>query len=489
MPRFPFGEYKPDFPGLDNDGVLLAQNVIPGDGCYRPFPALTAYSSALTARCRGGFTARDVTAGAIHLFAGDATKLYHLTGTTPTWDDVSHDTYGADRLWWFCQFGDLVIATNGVDDPVSYTMGSSTDFAALAGTPPIARYVAVIGDFVVFAHVQGSPQRVHWSGFDDAEDYVASATTQSDIQDIVGNEGEITGIVGGRSYGLVFQERAINRMTFVGPPPVFQFDVVSGAPGTRAPGSIAGWKSINFWLGEDGFYMTNGAEALPIGRGKIDRTFLSDLNSQYLDRITASYDPVNSIYLVAYPGSGSSNGDPNRILIWHMPTGRWAIVEQALEFMFPAAQSLGYTLEDLDDVSASLDALGASLDSDAWKGGVTQFSAFNTDHKLGFFTGSNLEAVIETGEIEMTDGMRTLLSGIRPLVDGGSPTISIGGRNIQTESVTYGPDVSMNSAGECPQRSNYRYLRARLKIPAGSSWTKAQGVSISREAVVGQGRR
>lgn len=485
MPRVKFGDWLPDFPDLDNPGAITVKNVYPSDGAYRPFRTLATYTSALTARCRGAFTARSV-AGAVHLFAGDATKLYHLVGNSVTWDDVSNGTYGADEFWSFAQFGDRVIATNGIDNVQSFVMASSTDFADLGGSPPDARYVAVVGDFVVLGKLSSLPQTVRWSAFDDPTTWTPSAATQADSQNIVGNDGEITGLVGGRSYGLVFMERAVYRMTYVGPPYIFQFDVLEGAPGTRAPGSIASWKNYVFWLAEDGFYMTTGSQAVPIGKNKVDHTFLSDLQASHINRITASYDPLQACYVVAYPGSGAINGDPNKCILFHLPTGKWSLVEQAVEALFPAAQSLGFTLENLDTISGSLDALPASLDSGTYSGGATSFQAFGTDHKLGSFTGDTLEAVFDTQEAQVFPGRRAIVQSTTPLVDGGTPTVSIAGRDMQTVSPSFGPDVAINSIGRSPQRSNYRYHRARVKVPAGSTWTKAQGVDFE---AVQEGRR
>lgn len=475
--RVQFGEWLPDLPDLDNPGSTTVLNVYPGENCYRPFRALSGYTSALTARCRGAFTARSV-ADAVHLFAGDATKLYHLVGSSITWDDVSNGTYGADEFWSFAQFGDVVIATNGIDNVQSYTMASSTDFADLTGSPPKARYVAVVGDFVVLGCLSTLPQRVRWSGFDDATSWTVSASTQADFQDIVGNDGKVTGLVGGRDYGLVFLERALVRMTYVGPPYIFQFSIIEDAPGTRAPGSIASWKGLVFWLAEDGFYMSTGAQAIPIGKNKVDRTFLSDLDNSYINRVTASYDPLQACYMVAYPGSGSVAGNPNKLMIYSLASQRWTLVEQAVEALFPAAASLGFTLDQLDTVSSSLDALSASLDSSAWAGGATSFQAFDTNHKLGSFTGNTLAATLDTQEAQLFDGKRARVRTTRPLADGGTPTIAMGTRNLLTSSVVYGAAVSPNTEGYCYQRTNARYHRARLTIPAASTWTKAWGVDF-----------
>jgi hypothetical protein len=37
-------------------------------------------------------------------------------------------------------------------------------------------------------------------------------------------------------------------------------------------------------------------------------------------------------------------------------------------------------------------------------------------------------------------------------------------------------ETTINAQGTCPQRASTRYARARIRIPAGTSWTFAAGV-------------
>src|SRR5215831_11573041 len=88
MPLLPYAEYKPDVSDYEGQATRTILNVIPrGDG-YGPFPAFSAYSSALPAPCRGAFYALK-SDGTVVTFAGTATKLYRLNNTDFSWVDVS----------------------------------------------------------------------------------------------------------------------------------------------------------------------------------------------------------------------------------------------------------------------------------------------------------------------------------------------------------------------------------------------------------------
>lgn len=477
----PFGEWLPDLPVLSNPGATVATNVIPRATSYGPFSDLVAYSNALSARCQGAISCRSK-AGTIFTFAGTATGLFKLNGTS--WEDVSRTSGGAyncpaDGFWSFAQFGNLVIATNGADAPQSFNMASSTDFAALAGSPPVAKFVMVVGEFVVLLNIQDNPQRAQWCARDDATDWTASAATQSDSQDTLGDHGDIMGGVGG-TVGFIFFERAIVRMEYQGSPLIFRFDRIEQARGCAASGSIVPLGPAAFYLSDDGFYLFDGQQSVPLGKHKVDKTFYGEVSQDHIPRINGAADPVNALVMWAYPGPNSSAGDPNRVLLFNWKTGRWAKAEIAVEY-FWRDLSKGTTLDGLDAVSATLEALPFSLDARIWAGGKTLLAAFDSAHKLGFFTGSALAATLETGEAQLFPGQRALAHAIWPMVDGGTLTASLGYRDRPNDSVTWESAVAQNTTGFCPFMRSARLLRARVTVAAGGTWEHAQGVNIEAD--------
>lgn len=481
MTVVPFMPWLPDLDGLNPSAAQQALGVIPTANGYRPFPSLANVAAAITARAQGGISVRDLS-GNIFNFYGDATKLYKMDSGGMTSSDVSRTVGGAYATpaggWWvFWQFGTYVFASNGVDALQSFNLASSTNFAAAAGSPPVATFGMTIRDFSVLLRVSTQWNRVQWSGLGDPTTYVASATTLSDSQDLA-DGGAIMGGVGGE-YGIILQERSVQRMSFEGPPTAFRFDKITTNLGCRAEGSIAKYEDLIFFLADDGPYMLRGGqEIVDIGTEKTARFLESDIDASYLYRISSAIDPINKIYVMGY-ASTSGGGSPDSLFIYHWPTGKASLVRVNHEIIYAAATQSGYTLDGLDAVSSSIDALLHSLDSRLWTGsGRLLLFGFDTSHKPSFFSGSYVQATIETGDAQLTPGRRSLVRQVRPIIQGTSvtPSVTLRYRNNMHDALTDSSPVSINANGICPFRVNARYHRAQTVIPAASTWQHAIGI-------------
>jgi hypothetical protein len=288
---------------------------------------------------------------------------------------------GGDDAWRFTQFGPLAIAVNGVDAPQAFDLSVGTRWAALGGTPPVAAFVTTVRDFVLMGKIATLPQRVQWSGINNATLWGSVPANQADIQDLP-DGGNITGLVGGE-YALIFQETSVRRMTYEGPPIIFRIDKIANDIGASVPGSVASLIDMAFFVHKSGFYMVQGGQTItPIGRGKIDRTFWAEFDETNQFRTSAAIDPVRGLYIFAYPANGNG-GVPNRLLIYNWRTQKWAHAQVTCELVFGGVSQQSYTLEQLDPFGA-LDALPYSLDSSFWTGTVSLLLfAFDTSHKSG----------------------------------------------------------------------------------------------------------
>lgn len=482
MPAIPFAEYRPDVADIDIGYTRNISNVIPGSSSYRPVKSLTVFSNALTARCQGAISVFALS-GVPYNFAGDATKLYLLESAT--FGDKSkaggYATASGDQ-WRFDVYGSRLIAVNGADTPQKWTLASSTIFADLGGSPPVAKYVAVVREFVFLANLTGSPNKARWCAFNNFEGWTIGIDQCNEQEFPVG--GGIQGIVGGEVV-YVFLKTAIYYGAYVGGDVIFQFDELESGHGCLAPGGIIKAGDTIYFIDRTGFYSLTGDVFTPIGEDKVDRTFLADLNQNYLDRIWGVYDWENRLVMWGYPSIASTTGGIDKILIYNPASGRWSITSIAAQVIYMSLQT-GYTLDSLTNLGFTLDTLPASLDSPIWMGGALKLAAFNTDNKLAHFTGAPLAAQISTAEIQPNPGGRVIVTRGVPLVDASAATLSIGRRERYSDTVSYGTDAAMSASGACGVHRTGRSVQARVSIPAGTVWTHASGVHLDFRPV---GRR
>lgn len=197
-----------------------------------------------------------------------------------------------------------------------------------------------------------------------------------------------------------------------------------------------------------------------------------------MERCSAAIDPVNKLYVLAY-SDGNGGSQPNKLLIYNYSLGRWSRGEVDTDIVAPI-YTAGYTLEELNNVSSSLDALPASLDSALWKGGEFAFAG-SDDSKIATFTGTALTSIIETGEQALPDGQRALVNAVTPLVTGSpTTTVQVLTRNRQQDDETATAAASVNADGWAPVRANGRFHRVRLNV--SGTWTNAQGIDVQVQA-------
>jgi len=481
-----FGDLQADLPTYKNSGALKVDNVIPLQKGYQALPGFQALTtSGLTNAAVGLFT--SFSASGSTNYAGDKTKLYQMNNSLVFIDKSKAGGYSnsvtenARDFWAFTQFGTNIIATNFADNIQKFDEGTDSAFSDLVALK--AKYIAVIRDFVVAGYTTESSttynQRVKWSGINNSSTWTPSQSTQSGFQDIVGSHGNIQAIVGGESAGVIFMEKAIYRMSYVGVPLIFQFDKIADNIGAFAPKSVASYGNQVFFLAQDGFYkLTGGQQLTPIGNGKVNNFFFDDLSSN-LDGITSAIDPNNSIVVWSYRGGGADGTTNNKFLIYNYAVDKWSTGSGLdLEFVASASQEAFTTLESLD-VLGNLDNLTRSLDSYYYGEGIVGLAGFNSEHKFGKFLATSLSATVDTTEFEGAENKRSTLINCRPIVDGTSNTtvtVTPITRNSQLDTISVGDAVSTNDSGACPLRSTSRYHRVRVNVTG--NFNTLSGVDI-----------
>jgi len=467
--RITFGEWTPDQPGITN-GLRRAENVYSKLVGYGALPTAVDYSLAASENLNN-VVAGKTTAGATTVFTGGSTKLFKLDTSDLSLDNVSKSgnySTPTDQRFRFTQFGNVIVAANGFDKLQGFNLNSSSLFANLAADAPEARYVTVVRDFVVSGYQSSYQNRVQWSALGDESSWTASATTQADFQDIP-DGGSVVGVTGGE-YGLVFMDRSIYRMSYVGSPLVFQFDNISRNLGCYEANSIIQYGGTSFFLGDDGFYACDGQNVVPIGNEKVNRFFFDNVDEGTLYLMSAAVDPTKKLIIWAYASNSSATADS--LLIYNYQTQRWTsgttTVDRVASTSTPAV-----TLEGMDTYG-TLETILTTFDSRIWLGGRLQLAGVD-GAKIVTFSGANATAYLETGDIEVP-GSTSSITLVKPTVEGGSGSVALLSRRLLTESTVFGSQTAADAENRVSVRGVGRYHRLQL-TPTGS-WTSAVGMDI-----------
>jgi hypothetical protein len=470
--RISFGEWLPDQPSVTG-ALVKAENVYSRAIGYGGVPSAVDYTQAASEPLNNVVAGKNPD-GSTTIFAGSQTNLYKLDTTDMSLDDVSGATYATptDQRWRFTQFGNRVIAANGADKLQGWLLGTSTAWADLSAVAPTSRYVTVVRDFVVTGHVSSSlPFRVKWSALNDETSWADSATTQSDFQERP-DGGAIVGVTGGE-FGLILMDRSIYRMTYVGSPLVFQFDNISRNLGCYEANSVIQYQGMTFFLADDGFYACDGQNVVSIGGEKVDRFFFSDVDEEYLFNMSAAIDPIKNLVIWAYPHKGQG-GNVSRLLIYNFQTKKWSSGITDIDRV-ASSSSPSTTLEGLDVINSSIDALGTSFDSRIWLGGKLLFAGVR-GNKVVTFTGANSTATIQTGELSL-ENRKTAVTMVQPIVDNGSCNVAVFSRDLLTTQVVFGSATSADSENRVSVRSMGRYHRLQF-TPTGANWDSIIGADV-----------
>lgn len=479
----PFPEFAPDRSKFDPSVTDYVRNVYPTPSGYGPVAKLVGVATALPEAPRGAFHAID-SSGNSHIFAGGEETLYKFNATDLDFDDVSGSSapysVANDDRWSFALFGDDVIAVNRNDPPQTYTIGSSSVFADLGGSPPQASRVGVVGDHIWLGELLTQSREVIWSGVN-TPDHWTVRRRSCDFQ-VFPDGGPIIAIIGSEHGGLVVQDRAIReiRRASAIPELVWEFQKTEDSRGAVAPLSVASSGRDIFYFSQNGFYRY-GQPSSPIGRYRVDDFALNDIDEQYRTFVEASISPARKHVMWRYRSGGLVSSDTfltDRVIVYDWSVDRWSLIDQQLTGLF-AAGSPGFTLETLDSLGFTLDTLPFSLDSQVWTGGIPVLGGFTSDYKLGFFSGDNMEATLRTSAMEMTPGKRTFVRGFRPIVDATTVTGRVAATDRPGVTETWNSSATANATqgtGLVPSRVSGRLHRFEATVPEAATWTHILGV-------------
>lgn len=456
----------------------------------------TIGSNEVSVTTTGATSSNTVTWGAVatatgyRIYRGTAAageNTYYAVGTVTTFTDTgaagtAGTVPGANTTgmtvggqWRFAQFGNYVVAVNGVEtkvvDLVASTASTLTD--APAGT-----CVAIVGDYVVIGQGSNDLLGITTSAEGSHTDWDVAKTTATYQPMLAG--GEVMGLASGE-FGVILQRGRLVRMSRTGDATVpFQYDVINENIGCASKGSVQQFGNMVFFLSDSGFKMlVSGQELKAIGSEKVDRTFASAVPRDDWAKMFSAVDPQSKTVIWCVPGV------PGKLWIYNWELDRWSTGSLNIEAVMAGFTS-SIDLEALAVTYPNLDAMTISLDDPRWSGGNPRLYAVNGG-VLGTFFGATLQATFGYGFVELTPGAVARVRSLRPLIDADKgQTVRVDSYARMTDAVDSSSTAELRPSGIMPVRCSGRYVRPRWTIDAGTNWSFAQGLEVDYE--VGGGR-
>lgn len=429
--------YAPDA-SPDIVGVLTqCSGVVPSIRGMKgaPTPA-DAGLATLAATCMGSalLVKND---GTTRFFAGTHLKLYEAGAST--WTDVSRAasyTAGTAGRWRFAQQENVSFAADGTDTiQASVATGP---FSCVAGAP-VAAIVETVGKFVFGLNIANATNRVSWCALGDYTDWVASIATQAGSDDLTESPGSITA---GRKFGnylIVYKKNSMYVGVNVGPPNVWQFDLIPGTAGALSQEVVVNVGTPenpkHIVMGEDNFYSFDGSRPVPIGTNQVKEHVFRSLQQNRSYACLALHVSKDNLIYFYYPTSDTAL--PNSCVVYNYRADKWGVddrqVEAAAEFVaasvtYDGLGSLYSTYEDPPSLSYDTGLLGSSQLSPV---------IFSTSHQLMTLTGPAGATSFTTGDLG-DDIQSTLITTVWPrfIVAPTSATLTNYFRENSTESLT-----------------------------------------------------
>lgn len=472
----PFPPLEPDKGPFSPTSTEIAVNVIPTANGWGPFRSTTELSAALGGTPYGGWWVRN-TSGGFAFYAATKTAILRMKSDF-TFEDLSKvgGYVGPDDgdLWQAERFGTQFILTN-INDPVQFIdVDSGTIFADLAGSPPQAKYIETVGDFLFLAYLRVGaddfPQDWQHSKINDSEDWTITGTPGDSDRQSIPDGDEIVSIMSMPGGARVMQRRCKRRLIFTpGSAFSFQMSDIDASRGAVAPNAVVPIGGDDYvYINENGIW--RGDAHMSIGGQRYDAKFFNDIDPSKLGYVQGLSDPERKIVWFRYQDQDGIY----KMFGWHWHLDRFCESDTPAVLLVSAV-SVGQVI---DDISTVMDDMPMPVDSRIFDGGKISFGCFLDDNKAYLFAGTPAAATVETATTELTPETGSYVTGAKLKSDASSYTIQLGYSDLPDSALLWTSATTRDTrTGMCGFHNEAKFHRFRATIEADTAWSHLHGVT------------
>lgn len=286
-------------------------------------PGKTKYGTVGVTNQVMGFGELRTSSGTNYILRASKTQLQKFNTSTNEWDNITSTPFtgGNENFFQFANVSEngIILITNGVDN-IRQWNGSGNN-SLLGGGPGKAKYITYVTPYVLLANLNEggdvNPWKVKWNDTDAPETWSGGNSGSA----LLTNETSvIKNIIQLNEYAAVYKQKALWLGRKVETANIWEFDCVKTGVGLAASRAVAGANGLHYFMGENDFYVWNGARDESIGGAVRDAVF-SSIDRSKIERCHALHVmELNEIWFFVI-----LNGQdwPTTIWKYNYSTGFW----------------------------------------------------------------------------------------------------------------------------------------------------------------------
>lgn len=316
-------------------------------------PSVTPYFLAPYATTSARFW---VHAGLAAVYADDGTTRTDITGTAPT---------GAiDNKWTGGALNGVFVLNNGVDKPMFWAGNTALNLATLTGWDAtwLAQVVRPFKNFLIALDItKGANRYPHMVKWSDIAVPGAIPTSWDETnpaldageQDLAETSDLMVDCLPLGDVNIIYKERSMYAMTYVGAPYIFRFQRLPGESGMLARGCAVNTPFGHVVLTAGDVVLNNGTGVQSIANGAVRNFIFKNIDSTTYKRSFVTSNPQRNEVWICFPHGSSETC--NKACVWNWVDKSWGV--RALT---------GVTYGAFGQLAASSTATSWASDSDSW---------------------------------------------------------------------------------------------------------------------------
>lgn len=251
--------------------------------------------------------------------AGYGTGLFGL-GPYGVSNPAVTNTINPASVWSLDTFGQILLGVLPDDGKLyEWNVNVNVDATQVTNAPVSNRAVLVTPERIVMClGAGGVPRDVAWSDQEDRNQWTAAANNQAGNFSLQ-TAGTILNAVNVKGGSLIFTDKDVWRVVYLGPPLVYGFPQDNAGGGLVSAGAVTTADGAAYWMSHENFYVYTGYSQ-PIKCDVHDAVF-KDINRAQISKVTAWHNASFGEVWWFYPSADSTEND--KYVVYDYREGHW----------------------------------------------------------------------------------------------------------------------------------------------------------------------